>query len=72
MATGTSISSYFEAQILNWLKGTSIAASPGKPGSSKNGTLSFKNWMLFSISYGPTNPTRHYSSPEVRSPDNSS
>jgi len=28
MATGTSISSYFEAQILNWLKGTSIAASP--------------------------------------------
>lgn len=28
MATGSSISSYFEAQILNWLKGTSIVAAP--------------------------------------------
>ena len=28
MATGSSISSYLEAQILNWVKGTSIAASP--------------------------------------------
>src|SRR5438034_6260767 len=28
MATGTSISSYFEAQILNWVKGTSIVAAP--------------------------------------------
>lgn len=28
MATGSSISSYLEAQILNWVKGTSIVAAP--------------------------------------------
>src|SRR5579871_3682493 len=28
MATGSSISSYLEAQILNWVKGTNIAAAP--------------------------------------------
>jgi hypothetical protein len=28
MATGSSISSYFEDQILNWVKGTSVVAAP--------------------------------------------
>jgi hypothetical protein len=28
MATGTSISSYLEDQILNWVKGTNVVASP--------------------------------------------